>query len=572
MLSKLIINNFVIIENIDIDFHTGLNIIIGETGAGKSIVIDAMLLLFGAKASPDLIRQGATKAIIEATFSLDNDSILLDILKKDDYDVFSNEIIIRREIPIKGNSRSFINDSPVTLSNLKKYSKYIVDFYGQNSQHTLIEKENQLSFLDALIQNNSLKEDYYNAYEKIKTRIDEYHHLLEKKTTYLQQSALFEAQINEINVVNPQLEEDVQLENNLKLLENAEFLFSLSNNFLSCINGETSATYSSLLEAKKHLTELCRFDNDFEAYLKEFESALITIEETETFIKSYSENIEFNPIKIEEIRSRLLELNKLKKKYGEISDILKMKSELEENLSKIENYDFILEDMRKDISKYNIELKEAALALQNERFDKAKFLEKEMNEKLRDLGIENAIFEVRFSTESIDEADSKIYKHISIPYENSYAKATNTGIDVIEFYISTNKGEALAPLVETASGGEISRIILALKSIIAEADNIPTLIFDEIDTGISGRIAQKAGLIMREISNYHQIIAVTHLPQIAAIGKHCVVITKNEANERISTSAKVLGYEEKVNEIAKMLSGEIITQAAQESAKELMKV
>jgi DNA repair protein RecN (Recombination protein N) len=574
MLNKLLINNFIIIEKVLIEFQKGFNIIIGETGAGKSIVIDAMMLLFGDKASIDLIRQGANKAIIEASFTFENEANILEILKDDQFDVETNEIIIRREIPLKGNSRCFINDTPVTLSTIKNYSKYFVDFYGQNSQHKLLEKENQLSFLDNFIENKSLIDNYNRIYSKLKQTIDEFNTLKLKKKSDMQQTALFEAQLNEINEVNPQLEEDINLENELKLLENAELLVSLSNNFSSCLNDNdnTTSAYTRLLDAKKYLTDLLNFDNKFETYLSEFESALIAIDETVKFVNNYADNIEFNPARIEEIRIRFSKIRKLQKKYGEISDIIQLKEELEQKLSLIENYDIILSDIQKDIDKQKLELADIALKLHNERYKYAKILEVKLVEKLQELAIKDAVFEIKFSTDEVTKEEFLNNEIISISYENKYIKANFSGIDNIEFYISTNKGEPTAPLVDTVSGGEFSRIMLALKSIIAGFDNIPILIFDEIDTGISGRIAQKVGLNMRELSKYHQIISVTHLPQIAALSDNCVVISKREENNRVTTSAKQLSYTDKVNEIAKMLSGENITEAARKSAEELIKI
>ncbi len=219
-----------------------------------------------------------------------------------------------------------------------------------------------------------------------------------------------------------------------------------------------------------------------------------------------------------------------------------------------------------------MELADIALKLHNERYKYAKILEVKLVEKLQELAIKDAVFEIKFSTDEVAKEEFLNNELISIPYENKYIKANFSGIDNIEFYISTNKGEPTAPLVDTVSGGEFSRIMLALKSIIAGFDNIPILIFDEIDTGISGRIAQKVGLNMRELSKYHQIISVTHLPQIAALSDNCVVISKREENNRVLASAKQLSYTDKVNEIAKMLSGENITEAARKSAEELIKI
>lgn len=575
MLTRLIIHDFVIIDSIDINFNNGLNIIIGETGSGKSIMFDAIMLLFGEKASPSLIRQGAKKAVVEAYFSFAPDSTILNKLKEDNnFDVDSEEVIIRREIPLKGNSRCFINDTPTTNSMLKEYSKFIVDFHGQNSQQKLFDINSQLLILDSLLENKEIKQQYLEEYNKIQGLIHKYRLLLENKKQALQQQALWEAQLKEINEIDPKLDEDSNLLNELKLLENAEYLTSISNNFLELSDNYDNSSYQNLLGACKILEQLNGIDEIFHSFLDEFESSLISIKETISFVKEYRSNIEFNPSKIEKIRKRLLQLNKLKNKYGQINEILDLQKRLEENLYSVDNFDIDIKKVNDEISNEKIILKNLALVLQKERKKAAKFLESNIKEKLEELYIKDSIFQIVFKYDAadIDEYKGNKYPVIYNDETDEYIKASDKGIDNIEFYISTNKGIKPAPIVDIASGGEISRVMLALKSVIAEADNTPILIFDEIDTGISGRVAQKVGIAMRVLSNYHQILAITHLPQIAALGKHCIVISKQEQNDIITTSAKIVEGNEKLEEIAKLLSGEQLSEAAIESAKELINI
>ena len=575
MLTRLIIHDFVIIDSIDINFNNGLNIIIGETGSGKSIMFDAIMLLFGEKASPSLIRQGAKKAVVEAYFSFAPDSTILNKLKEDNnFDVDSEEVIIRREIPLKGNSRCFINDTPTTNSMLKEYSKFIVDFHGQNSQQKLFDINSQLLILDSLLENKEIKQQYLEEYNKIQGLIHKYRLLLENKKQALQQQALWEAQLKEINEIDPKLDEDSNLLNELKLLENAEYLTSISNNFLELSDNYDNSSYQNLLGACKILEQLNGIDENFHSFLDEFESSLISIKETISFVKEYRSNIEFNPSKIEKIRKRLLQLNKLKNKYGQINEILDLQKRLEENLYSVDNFDIDIKKVNDEISNEKIILKNLALVLQKERKKAAKFLESNIEEKLEELYIKDSIFQIVFKYDAadIDEYKGNKYPVIYNDETDEYIKASDKGIDNIEFYISTNKGIKPAPIVDIASGGEISRVMLALKSVIAEADNTPILIFDEIDTGISGRVAQKVGIAMRVLSNYHQILAITHLPQIAALGKHCIVISKQEQNDIITTSAKIVEGNEKLKEIAKLLSGEQLSEAAIESAKELINI
>ncbi len=574
MLTRLIINNFIIIDTIDINLNKGLNIFIGETGAGKSIIIDAIMLLFGDKASPNLIRQGAKKAIVEAYFSLQNDSFILNKLKEANFDIEDNELIIRREISIKGNSRCFINDTPVTLSMLKEYSNTIVDFHGQNSQQKLFNVNNQLLILDSLVDNKTIKNEIYNEYIKIQELLFKFNTLISNKQNILNQQSLWKEQLKDIISVSPKLDEDKTLYNELKLLENAEYLFSISNNVLNLLDSYDDSAYAKFVEAKKILIELNNVDSSFKTYIEEFNSALITINETLKFVKDYCDNIEFNSIKIDKIRNRLQQLSKLKNKYGEISEILELKKNLEEKLYSVENFDIEIKKIDIKIQEVKSVLANLVLSLHKERVKAAKFLEEKVLNKLDELCINDAIFKIKFNREVVTYEDFISNRNVIIYDSESkeYIKVNSNGMDTIEFYLSTNKGIPAAPIIDIASGGEISRVMLALKSVIAEADNTPILIFDEIDTGISGRVAQKVGIVMRELSHYHQILSVTHLPQIAALGDQCIVISKSEINNIITTSAKLLNYNDKVKEIAKLLSGEQLSISSIESAKELINI
>ena len=579
MLNKLTINNFVIIENIDIDFSDKFNVIIGETGAGKSILVDALMLLFGEKASVDFIRQGESKSVIEAVFTFSRDSFMwkriseLDI-EIDTLEVDNNqdigEIIIRREILIKGSSRCFINDTPVTLAILKEISQDLVDFHGQNTSQRLLEKNNQLSILDDFITDKQVKLLYSELFINYQNKINDYHKLLKQKKEYLQKSTLLEAQLEEINSVAPKIDEDVHLKNELTFLENSETIFSLASSFSEILNSDISNNLlKDLSEAKNKLEALYNFDDRFKLYLEEVNTSIISLIETEKFVRSYKDSIEFNPIRIDEIRNRLSKINKLKNKYGDIKNILELKNNIENQLQLIENYDDNIKTLQIDLKDINKKIENISIDLHNIRTTHAKNFEKKVVDKLFDLGIKNAKFEIRFS---FDETTEDVFFNYSFPaicYQEKYIKLIDTGYDTIEFYISTNKGEALSPISDTASGGEISRIMLAIKSIIAETYKTPILIFDEIDTGISGRIAQKVGIAMRELANYHQVITITHLPQIAALSNNCLAIYKQEIKERTIATAKILGEKEKISEIAKMLSGEILTESAIKSAKEL---
>ena len=611
MLKQLLINNYVIIDKIKIDFSQSLNVIIGETGSGKSILIEALLLLFGGKASPELVRLGENRAIIEASFFFEENSDIFSKLQEIEIESESNEIILRREIPQKGNSRCFINDHPITLSLLKYFSKFIVDFHGQNEQQKILEKENQLQIIDNLLENREVIINYRKSFREISELIKKFNDCIERKSNSEERGIKIANILKEIIEVNPIIDEENVIEAELKLLENAEFLVSTSDKFISCIdNSENSLSENSaiscLLDANKILLELAKIDNSFNQYSKEFGEAIISINETLNFIKSYKNRIEFNPERIEELRNRYAVLRKLTKKYGTVKEILQLKEDLQNEQNQIDNFEQIIEELYLKIKEKQDELTICANKLTNERKKTSKIIEEKIVAELSNLGIENSVFEIRFSNvlhsekSEIDNKKSKInnkisdifindivsdditkikqsdekyllIKHPTIFLNGQQIKVTDRGADIVEFYISTNKGEPVSSLTAAASGGEISRIMLAIKTIMADSDETPLLIFDEIDTGVSGRIAQKVGISIKNLAKYHQIIAITHLPQIAAMGESVFLISKNEIEDRVITSAKMLTDNEKIIEVAKMLSGETLMDSAIESAKELMK-
>ena len=579
MLTKLVINNFIIIEKIEINFTPNLNVIIGETGSGKSIIIEALMLLFGEKASPEFVRKDTNKAVIEASFYFDDRQDILQKLTEIEIDCESTEIILRREIPVKGNSRCFINDTPVTLTVLKNFCENIVDFHGQNKQQQILEKENQLAIIDSLLTKKEIISDYKKCYKEFLKLLNDYNDFVAKKDNAEERSEQIAKIISEIESVNPKINEDNLLDNELKLLENAENLVSLSTQFISAIdNDETTdiSAISRLFDANKTLNELLKIDDSFAQYSKEFAASVISINETLKHIHSYKNGIEFNPERIEELRNRYFSIKKLMKKFGTIEEILKQKNELELEQLQIGNFDETIKKLKSQISQKQNELANLATVLSKERKIIAKNIEEKIVKKLENLGIENAILDIKFSTSELKTnyifEENFPIETAFIFSENTFIKVKESGIDSVEFFISTNKGEPLTPISTAVSGGEISRIMLALKTILANSDKTPLLIFDEIDTGVSGRIAQKVGVAMKQLASFHQIISITHLPQIAAMSENLILIEKNIFAERVITSAKMLDGEEKIIEIAKMLSGENLTDAAIKSARELQTI
>jgi DNA repair protein RecN (Recombination protein N) len=580
MLSKLVISNFIIIESVELYFSIGLNVIIGETGAGKSIIVDALNILFGGKATTEYIRECSNKAIIEGNFFFDkkNHSDLFNFLNELDINCESNEIIIRREIPSKGNSRCFVNDNPVNIATLKKITAKIFDVHNQNEQQKILENEEQIKVIDNFLDDKEILSNYKETEYNLKQIIAEYNLSLSKRNNSIERQEVLTKLLNEITEIAPQIDEDIQITNELTILENAEELVLLIDNIKNILDNENYSTIAGLNEATKLLTKLTEIDDAFLQYKTEFDAAIIAIKETYKFANQYKDKIEFNPERIEALRNRFIELRKLIKKYGSINEALNKQAEYKKELTLFENFDKILAELKNKIEKYKEKISKLAIKLTAERTKAANILAIALTDELKKLGIENANIKFDFTLTELKNNNGiqpNIEKKLDneVLYCNINGKKillTAHGADNIEFLISMNKGENVGLVSEVASGGEISRIMLALKTILAAKDSTPILIFDEIDTGISGRIAQKVGKSMQNIAKYHQILLVTHLPQIAALGDNIIAIEKQELAERTIIIAKKLDEKGKITEIAKMLSGEIITEAAIKGAKELI--
>lgn len=568
MLKSLTIKNFALIKEIYIEFDSRLNILTGETGAGKSVIVDAIMVLLGDRASIEYIRQGEKKAIIEGIFDISKIHSVKAILSENGYYDGQNELILRREILDRGSSRCFVNDSPIAVSILKQIGDYLVDFHGQHDHQLLIRPETHIELLDIVTNFDNKKIDYSNKFNELKKIIQKFKNITENEKNLKEKRDLFEFELETIKKINPLPNELEDLENELKILQNAELIHHITNDLDAILNNSENNTISNLIIAKKLLEQLIKIDDSFIPYFEEFNSVLITINEIVNFAKNYSDNIEFDKDRIEQIRQRLLKLNSLKKKYGSYNSIFERQNYLKRELSLINNFEDETNNLKQQIIDLKSEMSILASQLSELRKMSSDYFSKTIKEILLDLGMPNVEFCIQMNKEKIENPD---ITDLSVKIENDHFKLFPNGYDIIEFFISTNKGETPKPLALVASGGEISRVMLAIKSLVAEADNLPILIFDEIDTGISGRIAQKVGAAMKLLALKHQIIAITHLPQIAAKGDRNFNVKKIEVDNKTIISCFMLNQKEKINEIAKLISGENITKSAIESAKELLK-
>ncbi|HPI18843.1 MAG TPA: DNA repair protein RecN [Candidatus Kapabacteria bacterium] len=565
MLSHLFIQNFALIEKIELDFAPGLNIITGETGAGKSVMVDALQLALGERANSDLIRSGERKAIIEAIFKIHPNHSIFELLKEEDLDTEDSSLILRRELSDKGTSRSFINDTPVQLSFLKTIGDLLADFHGQHQHQLLLRKEIHIKILDNIADLNVKKKNYFHLFHQIQTSIEQLHQLLNKENEIKLKKEQYEFELSEIKKIAPKENEYDELEKQINIMQNSELLFNLSNDLNVFLSEDDYSARARLIKSQKILEQISGIDSSFEVFLRECSSALISIDEISKFTFSYLQNISFDPEKIEAMRERQLLLKGLRKKYGTVEQAIERTIFLEQELSLISNFDSEINKKILEIQHLKIELGIHASEISQIRKDSAKKFEKAIEEYLIELGIAFPQFKVTINQEEIsnnlnisklknikNSAIAANIHQVTATIGKQEFKAYPDGIDLVEFFISTNKGEVPKPLVSVASGGEISRIMLALKNIIAKSDELDLLIFDEIDTGVSGRIATKVGQAMKNLTDHHQVIAITHLPQIAAFADSNILVEKVEENNNTYTRMKILEEKEKVYEVARL--------------------
>jgi DNA repair protein RecN (Recombination protein N) len=564
MLRSLYVKNYALIEEIQVEFKSGLNIITGETGAGKSILIDALSLILGERASSEVVRKGANKTIVEGVFYVSGNKKIKKILESNGIE-FSDELILRREISAKGQSRCFANDTPISLGIMKEIGNHLVDLHGQHEHQSLLRVETHIELLDDFGGLIGMVEEFRKEIHKLENLYRQLDELKQKEQLLKEKKELYMFQLKEIETINPQIGEVEELESELKLLENAEKLYEVTAQLYSLLYGSERSIHDLLVIVRNQLEDLSTIDKRFQSYVEEARSAQAIVDEITSFIQNYNSKIEFNPERLEFIRERLHALNRLKKKYGgTIESVIEYRDKIKREFELAENFEEEITKLEQRIEEQIKVCSEIAERLSSKRREIAETVSSAIVGVLSELGIENAQFEVKI--ENRPKKEGRCYVRLG----NECYEVTNRGIDFVEFYISTNIGEDPKPLVKVASGGEVSRIMLALKSVLAKSERLPLLVFDEIDTGISGRIAQKVGQSLKNLSKYHQIIAITHLPQIASLADTHFIAEKVIKDGRAITMIRELELEERVKEIAKLMSGEEITQASIESARELM--
>lgn len=565
MLRSLLIQDFALIERTEIHFESGLNIITGETGAGKSILMGALNMVLGERANTHVIRNGKSKAVAEATFVLQDalSQQLLKLLEDEDVEQNGNEWLLRREIKENG-SRAFINDSPIAISTLKKVGDLLVDLHGQHDHQLLLKPENHRLVVDQIPEVSQELAAYQKVYSDWLNVKNELKSLKLKQQKLDEKVQLFEFQWKELDSARLYIEEEEELLAELKKLDNAEDLSQNTDKALAIITSDEQGLLQMSQKLGQLLADLQDIDDSFEPYIQEIRTAKISIQETASFLASYQDKIVFDPSRLEQLRQRIRQLRALEKKYSKtIEELIDYRDEIKAELAEADGFEEAIKKAENLLNNLAIELGKKAESLHLKREKTQASLCKVVVEKLHNMGIANPVIEMKVVFNEATESKG-------VPVKDGFVLCDEFGADTMWFEVSMNKGERLRPLAEIASGGEISRVMLAFKDAMTAHSNLPVMVFDEIDAGISGRISEKVGRVMRGISAKVQILAITHLAQIASQADYHFVVHKEEMAGRIESKIQRLTEQQHIEEIASLISGEQITAANIASARELV--
>ncbi len=550
MLKNLTIENYALISELNIPFHEGLTIITGETGAGKSIMLGALALILGKRADVSVLYDKNKKCIVEGIFDISRYN-LQDFFAKNDLD-YDEQVIIRREIAATGKSRAFINDLPVTLEILTELGNQLIDIHSQHQHLSLSDHKFQMKVVDSFAHTFDLLSEYqrvYKEYYSLKLKLNQLQEDAEKSKADLDYFTFQHNQLKEAHLKNGE-QEEIELE--LEKLTHAKEIKSSLMTVYDILTGESSSLITKLKDAIGHLSRIQKYLPAAVDILKRIESAYIDLKDMAGELEIHAEKIDLDPARLELVKGRLDMLYSLMQKHrkSSVSELIELQNELEEKIQAITSYDFRIDEATQLLKEKTGELKELALKLSELRTNAFHDIESQIISMLREMGMPSASFYI---------------EHKTLP---DYSPS---GVDQIQFMFSANKNIEPQEISKVASGGELSRLMLSIKSLLSDATGLPTIIFDEIDTGVSGEIAEKMGNIIKRMAERMQLINITHLPQIASKGHHHLLVYKAENEQTTVTKIKELTSEERHIEIAKMLSGEEITAAAMENARELLK-
>ena len=563
MLSELRLENYAVIDNVVVEFASGLNLLTGETGAGKSILIDALGLILGDKSSAEVIRSGAERAVVSAVFECEGAALgyVEEILERNGLDAEDNSLILRREIAAGGKGRVFINNQPATVAVLKLLAPHLAIVHAQNESIAHFDAAARQELLDlyAAIDIEPVATAFLE-WKQIRTRILDLERDEQDRMRLLD---LWSFQNREIEEARLQPGEDERLETEKRVLANAEKIYSAAMNAFDLLYEGNASTSSSLRAAQKHLEHLVRYEPRFQEALAALESARIGVEDVGASLRDYAGGIQASPERLAELEERLALLDRLKRKYGPtLADTIAFGEDVRRKLSELENKDDVLRELRGQLAAAADRYQKAAKTVSRKRIEAARKLEKLVEAEINDLAM-RASFRI-----AVDEQESEEHW-------------TSSGLNQVTYRIATNAGETMRPLEQIASGGELSRVMLALKASVEAGANPSgkrktaaaqrTLVFDEIDTGIGGRAAEAVGKKLKALSKGNQVLCVTHLPQIATFADHHYLIEKREASGRTRTTVRLVTGEDRTDEVARMLSGAKLTETSRKHAEQMIK-
>ena len=551
MLKFLLIENFALIDHLEIEFQKGFNLITGETGSGKSILVDAVGLLVGERASQEMVREGFEKARVEGIFKISSKHPIHKVLAEINTPLEDEELIIRREISLSGSNKIFVNGRMVTQKLLSDVGLLLADIHGQHDQQLLLHPKYQLDFLDAFGENQNLVTHLSSLFHKLQTVRTQLNSLNINEKDRLQKLDNLNYQITEIDSLNLRSGLDKELEEERRLLNSSEHRLQASQQAYQLLYEQEISLSTLLNQAEQYIQKLATTDTAYEKTAEKMKDIRFEIEEISHNLRDYADSVEFNPARLDTLEEQLLEINKAKRKYGEtIEDILEHANRTKEEIMQLAENNTKNEELVVLQKKLESEYLQLAHNLSNKRHRDIKNLSKSISQELANLNLENTVFKV-----DLNSTEEEI---------------SEKGIDQAEFLLSPNIGESPRPLSKIASGGELSRIILALKSIVSPENYLKTLVFDEVDTGIGGRVASTVGEKLSLLSNQHQVFCVTHLPQIACWASHHLHVNKQQSNGRTIIQITTLTGKNQIEELARMMAGENVTETSRKQARELL--
>ncbi|HSB11891.1 MAG TPA: DNA repair protein RecN [Blastocatellia bacterium] len=562
MLTLLNISNIALIDDLTVEFDRGLNLLTGETGSGKSIIVDALGVLIGGRFASDLLKTGRDRGSIEGSFTLEGNNALAQLLRDSGIEADGPEIIIRRELAASGRNKIFVNHQLATQSLLRELQPYIADIHGQGDQQTLFEPRTHIELLDSFAGIASLRKQVAAAHLQWSSVRNQLEEQSKEEAEKFQLIDILRFQIDELERALLVVGEDERLEEERRRLNNVEKLTTVCAEGFSLTYEDDDSAITRIRQTSRRVDELAEYESRFSEYREGLETARALLEDLAFALRDFADGLEFSPARLEEIENRLAELSRLKRKYGgSIESALEHLARSEDRLRQIERSDEILDELRAELVSARNTYLDRARKLHRERVRAAKRFERAVEEGLAEVAMEDGRFQVQITTPPDSELEG----------DEARASFTANGIDRVEFYFSANIGEAVRPLAKVASGGEASRLMLVLKTVAGASEFPRTIVFDEIDSGIGGRVSEAVGIKLKKLSESNQVLCVTHQPQIARFADTHLLVRKDAAGGRTEIGVESLDRRGRIEEIARMLTGAEITESARRHAREMLR-